>query len=468
MMSSRFGSIFVVVAAMVLACAGVVIAQPAEPGSEQDAGEDLVADASSSLDAGDVVPNSFIVVLDDAADPRAAASELAGALNSDIEITQTYENALKGFAIRAQDLSLSDLRSATSAITGIDFIARDRKVEASKQKKPTGINRIEADQSATAAINRNGGSVNADVAILDTGIDGHRDLNIDGGYNCVGSDRNSYSDGDGHGTHVAGSAAAKDNDRGVVGVAPGARLFAVKVLDRTGSGSFSSVICGIDWVTGKNTDSDTTNDIETANMSLGATVTGSDDGNCGWIGNNSAAAMHRAICNSVAADVFYAVAAGNDSKDFINDVPAAFDEVLTVTAMADFDGKPGSDSISTCRNDQDDSAAEFSNYTTAGSPDEDHTIAAPGVCIRSTWKDGTYNTISGTSMASPHLAGTAALCIAGGDCSGLAPQQILEKLRNDAQQKSDLAVTPYYGFTGDPNRPIGVLYYGHLEFAGDY
>lgn len=202
-----------------------------------------------------------------------------------------------------------------------------------RPRRPTGIDRVEADNSSTNAGN-GGGAVDEDIAILDTGIAKHPDLNIAGGRNCVGRDSSDYSDGNGHGTHVAGTAAAKDNDRGVVGVAPGARLWAVRVLNDNGSGRFASVICGIDWVTGKDT-------IEVANMSLSATVPGTDDGECGWVGDDASAAMHQAICNSVAAGVFYAVAAGNDSKEFATDVPAAFDEVLTVTAMSDFNGEPG-------------------------------------------------------------------------------------------------------------------------------
>jgi subtilisin len=302
--------------------------------------------------------------------------------------------------------------------------------------------------------------VNTAVAIIDTGIDvDHPDLNVAGGRNC--STGRSFDDGNGHGTHVAGTVAGKDDASGVVGVAPGAQVYAVRVLNNAGSGSWSSVICGIDWVTANASSLG----IKVANMSLGGT--GSDDGNCG---NSNNDALHRAICNSVASGVTYVVAAGNSGANLAGHVPSAYNEVLAVTAMADFNGAPGGGAAATCRTDVDDTSADFSNFTTVGSSDEGHTIAAPGVCIESTWKGGGYKTISGTSMASPHAAGTAALCIANGGCSGSSPSQVIAKLRSDAA-----AQPASYGFKDDPNSPIttggrrpSTLYYGYLVYAGGY
>ena len=453
-MIRRFGLLFTIVAATLFACAGVVLAQ--STGTDPQ-GEELVG-PTSSLSAGDVIPDRYVVVFNDeeVSRPGRVANELAQELN--FEVKHVYRNALKGFSARVP--SGFDLSSALSTDSRVKLIAQDRVVEATAQTLPTGIDRVEADNSSTKAGNGRG-SVDEDIAIIDTGIAKHRDLNIAGGRNCVGSDNSDYSDGNGHGTHVAGTAAAKDNDRGVVGVAPGARLWAVRVLNDNGSGSFASVICGIDWVTGKDT-------IEVANMSLSATVPGTDDGDCGWVGEDASAAMHQAICNSVAAGVFYAVAAGNDSKDFVTDVPAAFDQVLTITAMSDSDGEPGSTGgVPNCRPDNaDDTFATFSNWTTTAGSDDEHTIAAPGVCIRSTWNNGRYNTISGTSMASPHVAGTAALCIATssttGKCTG-GPSDILSDLRSDAAARPAT-----YGFVGDPHTAPTGPYYGYLEYAGDY
>jgi subtilisin family serine protease len=177
----------------------------------------------------------------------------------------------------------------------------------------------------------------------------------------------------------------------VVGVAPGARVWPVRVLNKNGRGTASDVICGIDYVTAN------AGEIEVASMSLGGPGT---DGTCGETNRD---AMHQAICASVAAGVTYVVAAGNQSEDAANSVPAAYDEVITVSALADFNGQPGGGAAATCRNDQDDTFADFSNFGA------DVDLIAPGVCILSTWKGGGYNTISGTSMATPHVSGAAAL-----------------------------------------------------------
>src|SRR5262249_3218141 len=145
-----------------------------------------------------------------------------------------------------------------------------------------------------------------------------------------------FKDGNGHGTHVSGTVGARDNGLGVVGVAPGTPLYAVRVLNNAGSGTWSSVICGVNWVT------QNAGTIKVANMSLGGS--GSDDGNCG---NSNNDALHKAICGSVAAGVTYVVAAGNDGVDFSGFVPAAYNEVLTVTAMADFNGAHGGGAAAT-------------------------------------------------------------------------------------------------------------------------
>src|SRR5215207_10184380 len=329
----------------------------------------------------------YIVVLADGADSGRVADEHARAQGA--TVGYVYSNALHGYA--AQMSAPAAARIARDP--RVRWVQPDREVRATAQTTPTGINRADAELSPTAKINGLDQRVDVDVAIIDTGIDlDHPDLKVNaaGAKNC--STGRSADDGNGHGTHVAGTVGALDNAAGVVGVAPGARLWPVRVLNNAGSGSWSSVICGIDFVTAH------ANEIEVANMSLGGT--GSDDGNCG---NTNQDAMHQAICRSVRAGVTYAVAAGNESDDAKNHVPAAYDEVITVSALADFNGQPGGGAAPTCRSDVDDTFADFSNYG------RDVDLIAAGVCILSTWKGGGYNPISGTSMATPHVTGAAAL-----------------------------------------------------------
>ena len=379
----------------------------------------------------------IVVFHDDERDVDGLAAEHGRAYGA--SVSQLYHSALRGYAARIPQARLDDVQRDPR----VAFVSDDRPVQAVAQTLPTGVHRIDAELSTHFSSNQWALA----VAVIDTGSGPHADLNIAGGKNCsVGK---SFADGNGHGTHVAGTIGAINNGAGVVGVAPGIPIYSVRVLNNQGSGSWSSVICGIDWVTANASKFN----IKVANMSLGGG--GSDDGNCG---NSNADALHKAICRSVAAGVTYVVAAGNDNANLAGFSPAAYHEVLAVTAVADFNGEAGGGATATCRSDVDDTPADFSNYTLPGSLDEGHTIAAPGVCILSTWKGGGYNTISGTSMASPHVAGTAALCIATGHCpvtSTSTPYDVMNQLIHDASaQKAD------YGFTGVAGR-----YYGYLVRA---
>ncbi|TNE97566.1 MAG: peptidase S8/S53 subtilisin kexin sedolisin [Deltaproteobacteria bacterium] len=314
-------------------------------------------------------------------------------------VGHVYKHAIRGFSMSLPDAAVAALLKDAD----IDYIANDKPKKISAQEVPNGIRRILADTNQTAKIGT-GNIVDIDVAVIDTGVDiNHPDINVHAGANF--SKGKSYDDGNGHGTHVAGTIGALDNGIGVVGVAPGARIWAVRVLDNRGSGWTSDIVAGIDYVTA-NADK-----IEVANMSLGGP--GTDDGNCGNTNNDP---EHQAICASVAAGVVYVVAAGNDSEDSKNSTPASYDEVITVSALADSDGLPGGSGVATSYG-ADDSLASFSNFGA------DVDIAAPGVDINSTWLDGGYNSISGTSMASPHVAGAAALYMAkfAADNSGSRP-----------------------------------------------
>ncbi len=251
----------------------------------------------------------------------------------------------------------------------------------SSQELPTGIRRIGADQSSTKA-GDGGGDVNAVIAIIDTGIDlDHPDLNVifNKGFGYA-----SGEDDNGHGTHVAGTAAARDNTIGVVGVAPGAKLWALKVLDAYGSGYYSDVIAAVNFCK-DNAYNPTTNPngVMVANMSLGGGFSSS---------------MNSAVNNCVAAGVVVCVAAGNSSANAANTSPASAASAITVAALADSDGKPGGLGGSTFYGN-DDTFASFSNYGTIVD------VIAPGVSIKSTLMGGGYGWSSGTSMSSPHAAG---------------------------------------------------------------
>ncbi len=329
----------------------------------------------------------YIIVFRDTINPRAEAPGLAQAYG--LEPGFIYEHALKGMSAHIPQGRLTALQHDPR----VAYVVEDLVRSINAQSMPTGIQRIFADTNPEIAINSvDDYRVDVDVAVIDTGVDfQHPDLNVAGGVNCYswwpfsascqsGGDDDHY-----HGTHVAGTIGALDNGMGVVGVAPGARIWAVKVLSSSGSGYSSQIVAGIDWVAAN------AGTIEVANMSLG--------------GEGFSQAEYDAIQGAVNAGVAFAVAAGNDDDDANNYSPGGFDNVLSVSALADFDGLPGGLGSPTCRTDQDDTLADFSNW----GPEVD--IAAPGVCILSTYplEQGEYGTISGTSMASPHAAGALAL-----------------------------------------------------------
>lgn len=329
----------------------------------------------------------YIIVFKDTVKPDVDAPGLAKAYG--LQAGFIYQHALKGMSATVPDGRLNALRHDPRVAYVVEDVVRS--IDA--QQVPTGIQRIYADANPEIGIDGNDDyRVDVDVAVIDTGVDlQHPDLNVQTGVNCTswwpfsascktGGDDDHY-----HGTHVAGTIGALDNGNGVVGVAPGARIWPVKVLNSSGSGYSSWIVAGIDWVTAH---ADT---IEVANMSLG--------------GSGFSQAEYDAIQGAVNAGVAFAVAAGNDDADARNYSPGGFNNVLSVSALADFDGIPGGLGSSTCRTDQDDTLADFSNW----GPEVD--VAAPGVCILSTYpiEQGTYGTISGTSMASPHAAGALAL-----------------------------------------------------------
>jgi subtilisin len=340
-----------------------------------------------------VVAGSYLVVLDDSR-PGAVAQEHARRHGAEVE--RIYRFALQGYAARMTD-------RAAAAIANDPRVVRvepETLESIQTQTLPTGVDRIEADLNPTITTDGTGTKpVGIPIAIIDTGIADHADLNVAGRVDCTvtsgGSPFNrTYScvagggDANGHGTHVAGTVAAKDNDIGVVGVAPGAPLWAVKVCP-TSSCPSGAILAGIDWVAGQKETGAV--DFAAANFSISSA---DSNNSC----TKPANATHQAICGLVDRGVVFAMAAGNDGREKI-----PYPIALSVSAIADFDGLGGGAGSPTCRTDEDDTLANFSNYG------EKVRIAAPGVCIHSTWNNGGYNTISGTSMATPHVTGAVAL-----------------------------------------------------------
>lgn len=292
---------------------------------------------------------------------------------SQIEFVQIYSKAIIGFTTKLSEEQVQNLKKDYR----IEYIEQDRIITLGKPSgkgKPGGED-PPPPQETPWGITRVGGPVNSASGIawiIDTGVDlDHPDLNVDVSRSITfitnGPDSKNADDANGHGTHVAGTIAAIDNNIGVVGVAAGATVVAVKVLNRNGSGSYSGVIAGIDYVAQNASAGDV------ANLSLGGPVSN---------------ALDDAVRNAANAGILFAIAAGNSGADANNYSPARVENnnVWTVSA----------------HNDQD-VFASFSNWS--GPTDPPIEFSAPGVNILSLWKKGGTNTISGTSMASPHVAG---------------------------------------------------------------
>jgi subtilisin len=353
-------------------------------------GVPAVASPGNAAIATSGMQTVIVTLSPQAGEPRAAAQRLAA--QHRMTVGHVYQHAMLGFSATLPAAAVTALQRSPGVI--------DVEVETIEQlvtqTAPTGIQRIGADL-LHGALPKTAGrtSVPLDVAIIDTGIQrGHPDLNVQDGRNFTPGGASAWDDADGHGTHVAGTVGAYDNGIGVVGVAPGARVWPVKVCRPEGCYA-SELIAGIDWVAGKKRDFskglEGGIDFAVANYSISSA---DSDNPC----TSPANGTHRAICGLVDSGVVFAMAAGNDNREK-TPYPVAF----SVAAVSDGDGLPGGLTAPSCRTDGDDVLANFSNF----GPKID--IAAPGVCILSTWLDDGYRAISGTSMAAPHVAGAIAL-----------------------------------------------------------
>lgn len=317
------------------------------------------------------IDNSYICVFNTGAVARGAvAAEATRAAQSQGgAVTHVYTTAIRGFAanISAQGVANMRARNPNIAYCEQDQVMRVPQPAAGRpgggggstgQQVPWGITRV------------NGGIVGATgrAWVIDTGIDGsHPDLTVNATLSRNFSTGNSWNDGNGHGSHVAGTIGAKNNSIGVIGVAPGVELVAVRVLNNAGSGTTSGVIAGVDYV------ARAAGGAGVANMSLGG---------------GGSTALDQAVLNAAATGVKFVLAAGNESNNVSNHSPARANGPNVYTVSAFGQGSGGSDLW-----------ASFSNYG-AGID-----FAEPGVSVLSTYKGGGYATMSGTSMAAPHLAG---------------------------------------------------------------
>ena len=384
------------------------------------------------------IPNQYIIEFNDTEeDVVTKAVKLAN--KHGLHNLNIYNHVLKGAQVIIPPGKEKDLQNdpdVKNLVQDFTISANDKPSEpgnpgmgggsttSSGQIIPTGINLIDAELNTT-----NEGS-GVKVAVLDTGIDfSHPDLMVnislskdftnDG---TSGNDNNTAKGIKGHGTHVAGVIAALDNNIGVLGVGSQIALVSVKVLDRTGSGSFGWIIAGLDYVTGTGT-------ISVANLSLGAL--GGTNPTQSFI--NASNLLHQAVQRAVNAGVVVVVAAGNESVNVTesNAVPAMYPEAISVSALDDRDGIQGNDKW-----------ASFSNF---GSEVD---IIAPGVNILSTALGGGTSSLSGTSFSSPYVAGTVGLYIARNGSPSNGDARLLSSLISAISQiRVPLSGEPSDGYT---------------------
>lgn len=329
---------------------------------------------------------SYIVTLRREADQDGCARAF------NIQRHHVFRHALNGFAANLDVAAVEQLRHDSRVLA----VEPDGEIVPCAQTVPTGILRLGIANFPVAHINGMDDRINVDVAVMDTGIQtNHPDLNVVQWVDCTG-DGNDGNDWNGHGTHVAGTIGALDNDFGVVGVAPGTRLWSVQVIGPTNH-TWTAFIAGCDFISGH------ADKISVVNASL----TGHPDAAGPYT------AIHQAVSNLVSQGIVFVVASGNNANDIggpdhiygtADDIlPAALSEVMAVSAM----------------NPTNDLMVDFSNFSRfsklpdfVNSPGAGIDLAAPGVNIFSTWTNSSYAFEDGTSMSAAHAAGLVALYIA--------------------------------------------------------
>lgn len=407
--------------------------QPTSPGSEGGSAD--LAPLYTAASADQAIPGEYIVVFKEGtADAPGLARRLVA--QSGGNLRHTYSRALRGFSGRLPAQAVEALRRNPN----VAYIEQDQEVRivATQTNATWGLDRIDQRDrplNGTYVYNRTGAGVNA--YIIDTGIRtshtdfGGRASNVFDAFGGNGQDCN------GHGTHVAGTVGGT-----TWGVAKAVRLYGVRVLNCQGNGSVSGVIAGVDWVTSNHQKP------AVANMSLGGGIS---------------TALDNAVRNSIAAGVTYVIAAGNESVNACNVSPARVGEALTVGSTTSSDTR-----------------SSFSNYGSCLD------LFAPGSSIRSAWhtSNTATATISGTSMAAPHVAGVAALYLEANPSA--SPAQVNAAIVNNSSTGKLSGIgsgSPnrllYSGFIGGgggtPSDPPGgapcsgcSAYNGSLSGSGDY
>lgn len=284
-----------------------------------------------------------------------------GSINENVvqKLHGYVHHRLQHLPVAAMTLSTDALKELAQDPT-VESIQEDPIIHIRSQVVDWGMNDIQAPTAWSQGLTGKG----IKVAVVDTGISlGNPDLVVSGGTSMISS---SYDDDNGHGTHIAGIIGAKNNAEGVVGVAPDVQLYAVKAIDYTGSGYLSDVVSGIDWAI--------TNHMDIINLSL-ASTTDSDT-------------LHQIVDQAYNSGILVVAAAGNDGAGATDDVeyPAKYDSVIAVGAV--------------------DSSNQIAPFSSTGPEVE---VTAPGVSVYSTYLNGGYATMSGTSMATPFVVGDLAL-----------------------------------------------------------